>query len=122
MYSLKDINRNGFSELLLNGGFTGQGYTEGWINIAEFGPQRRLIGQLDYNHAPQPYSDNCGTVETGAKWQSSVLRVTPGPMPAFTQQAITGYCGNQRVATSTGPVQPLTLKPSPTGWLTGPLK
>ena len=122
LYALKDVNRNGFTELLLSGGFTGQGYTENWINIAELGPQRRLLGQLDYDHPPQAYSDNCGTVETGGTWQSFVLRVVPSASPTFTRQAISGRCGAERVATSIGTIKPLTLKPTPTGWLAGPLK
>ena len=122
MYSLKDINRNGFTELALEGGFTGQGSTEDWLEIAELGPVRRLLGLLDYDHPPQPYLDNCGAVDTGGTWTSWVIRVTPGKAPTFTRQAISGRCGNERVATSVGPVRPLILKPAPTGWSAGPLK
>ena len=122
MYAVNDVNRNGFTELVLNGGFTGQGATEGWLELAELGPVRRLLGQLDYDHAPQPYLDNCGAVESGGTWSSRVIRVTPGKVPRFTQQAISGRCGNERVATSLGPVRPLVLKPVPTGWTPAPLK
>ena len=122
LYALKDVNRNGSTEFLLSGGFTGQGYTVDWIDIAELGPQRRLLGQLDYDHPPQAYSDNCGTVETGGTWQSFVLRVVPSASPTFTQQAISGRCGAERIATSIGTIRPLTLKIAPTGWLAGPLK
>ena len=122
MYAVNDVNRNGFTELVLNGGFTGQGATEGWLELAELGPVRRLLGQLDYDHAPQPYLDNCGAVEVGGTWSSRVIRVTPGKVPKFTQQTISGRCGNERVATSLGPVRPLVLKPAPTGWTPAPLK
>ena len=83
---------------------------------------RRLLGQLDSDHAPQPYLDNCGAVETGGTWSSRVIRVTPGKAPTFTQQAISGLCGNERVATSLGAVRPFALKPAPTGWTPAPLK
>jgi hypothetical protein len=120
--AINDVNRNGFTELVLSGGFTGQGATEGWLEIAELGPVRRLLGQLDYDHASQPYLDNCGAVETGGTWSSRVIRVTPGKAPRFTQQTISGRCGNERVATSLGPVRPLILRPVPTGWTPAPLK
>ena len=122
MYAMNDVNRNGFTELVLSGGFTGQGATEGWLELAELGPVRRLLGQLNYDHAPQPYLDNCGAVEIGGTWSSRVVRVVPGKVPNFTQQAISGRCGNERVATSLGPVRPLALKPAPTGWTSAPLK
>ncbi|MBZ9752686.1 hypothetical protein K7W42_17730 [Deinococcus sp. HMF7604] len=122
MYALKDINRNGFTELVLDGGFTGQGYTEGWLDIVELGPVRRLLGQLNYEHLPQPYHDNCGVVESGGQWTSALIRVTPGPTPRYTWQQLTGRCGNERVATRTGPIKPLKLTPAPTGWAKGPMK
>lgn len=122
MSAMNDVNRNGFTELVLSGGFTGQGATEGWLELAELGPVRRLLGQLDYDHAPQPYLDNCGAVEAGGTWSSQVIRVTPGKVPRFTQQSISGRCDNERVATSLGPVRPLALKPAPTGWTPAPLK
>lgn len=122
MYALKDINRNGFTELVLNGGFTGQGNTEVWLDIVELGPVRRMLGRLNYEHLPQPYQDNCGAVESGGRWTSALIRVTPGPTPKYTWQQLTGNCGNEQVATKIGPVKPLKLTPAPTGWDKGPLK
>lgn len=121
LYVLKDINRNGFTELVLEGAGTGQGYTEGYLEIAELGPQRRLLGRLndEYN---SPYSDNCGTLDTPLAWTSRVIRVTPGTRPQFTQQVIQGKCGNERVATFTDAVQPLKLTPLPTGWSPAPIR
>ncbi|PTA69001.1 hypothetical protein [Deinococcus arcticus] len=121
MYALKDINQNGFTELVLEGGFTGQGYTEGFLEIAELRPQRRLLGKLNYEFG-QPYDDDCGVRSNGGVWSSRVIRVTPGPTPKFTQQLIQGRCGNFKVATSTGPVQPLKLTPAPTGWTPAPTR
>ncbi len=123
MSALQDINRNGFTELVLSGRYTEQGYTEEWVRIAELGPQPPLIGRLGDDRTPAPYSDYCGVVRTNdGMWRSLVLRVKPGPTPIFTQQAIAGECGHTKVATSTGPVRSLTLNPAPTGWLSGPLK
>jgi hypothetical protein len=121
MYALGDINRNGFTELVLEGGFTGQGYTEGYLEIAELRPQRRLLGTLNYEFN-SPYKDNCGTLDKALAWTSRVIRVTPGVTPQFTQQVIQGKCGNEQVATFTGGIQPLKLKPSPTGWTPAPTR
>lgn len=121
MYALKDINRNGFTELVLEGGFTGQGYTEGYLEIAELRPQRRFLGRLNYEFNP-PYKSNCGTLEKPLAWTSRIIRVTPGQAPQFTQQVIQGKCGDERTATFTGAIQPLTLKPLPTGWTPAPTR
>ncbi|GAA4020155.1 hypothetical protein GCM10022631_37200 [Deinococcus rubellus] len=122
LYALKDINQNGFTELVLEGGFTAQGGTEGYIEIAELQPQRRLLAQFKYDNQLQPYSDNCGAVETGGIWTSQVIRVTPGKNPQFTAQKIQGKCENERVATLTGALRPLKVQPLPTGWLSAPLR
>lgn len=121
LYALRDINRNGFTELVLEGGFFGQGYAEGLLEIAELRPRRRLLGRLNYQFN-SPYSDNCGVAETGGTWTSRVIRVVPGAAPQFTQQVIQGKCGDERTATFTGALQPLRLKPSPTGWTPAPIR
>lgn len=121
MYALRDINRNGFTELVLEGGFTGQGYTEGYLEIAELRPQRRLLGVLNDEFNP-PYKDNCGTLEKSLAWTSRIIRVTLGKAPQFTQQVIQGKCGDEKSATFTGAIQPLKLKPSPTGWTSAPTR
>lgn len=121
LYALKDINQNGFSELVLESGFTGQGYTEGAVKIAELRPQRRFLGVLNYENNP-PYKDNCGTLDKVLAWTSRVIRVTPGKTPQFTQQIIQGKCGNEKTATFVGAVQPLKLKSSPTGWTPAPTR
>lgn len=122
LYSLKDINQNGFTELVLEGGFTGQGATEGYFEIAELRPQRRLLAQFNYDHPPQPYSDNCGAVESGGAWVSQVIRIIPGKNPQFTTQQIQGKCDNERIATSTGAIRPVKVQSAPTGWISAPLR
>lgn len=119
--TLKDLNLNGRDELLLRGSFMGQGYTEGWVNIAEVGHDVRFLGQLDFKHLPQPYSDNCGAVEKGT-WESIVIRGVAGSPPSMTQQQLKGRCSNMNVATFAGPVRPLPLQTILVDWLTGPLK
>ncbi|MVN87606.1 hypothetical protein GO986_12600 [Deinococcus sp. HMF7620] len=121
MYALKDINRNGFTELVLEGGFSGQGYTGNFLEIVELGPVRRLLGRLNQQLLPQPYEDNCGVRSSGGQWTSALIRVTPGVTSSYTWQQLTGSRGNERVAISIGPVKPLKLTPFPTGWAKGPL-
>jgi hypothetical protein len=120
LQAVKDINLNGKDELLLVGADTGQGYTEGWLNLIEFQQGVRFLGQLDYNHLPQPYADNCGV--EGGTWKSVVLRVLPGRVPSYTQQDITGRCSNVKVATSAGPVRPLPLQTILVDWPSGPIR
>lgn len=117
MTALNDINANGFAELALYGGSLGQGYSVGQLQIAELRPSRRLLGELN-----EPSWDNCGLESGETYWRSQVIRVTPGPNPRYTQQALTGTCESYKVATSAGPLRPLALKPLPTGWIVGPLK
>lgn len=121
MYALKDINRNGFTELALGGGFTGQGTTDSYLEIAELAPQRRLLAAFNYVTGHLVWEDNCGAVGEGGTWQALVIRVTPGAAPSFTQQRILGRCTNERVATKTGAILPLKVKPEPTGWKSAPL-
>lgn len=122
LYALKDINQNGFTELVLEGGFTGQGATDSHFEIAELRPQRRLLAQFGYDHPPQPYSDNCGAVESGGTWVSQIIRVIPGKNPQFTAQQLQGKCGNERIVTSTGAIRPVKVQPAPTGWISAPLR
>ena len=119
--TVKDINLNGIDELLMIGSFMGQGHIEGWINIAELQQSVRFLGQLDYTHLPQPYSDNCGAEEKGT-WESIVVRVVPHSSPTYTQQTIKGLCTNMNTATSSRPVQPLPLQTILADWLNGPTK
>lgn len=114
MYAVKDINRNGYTELALEGGFTGQGITAGWLDVVELKPTRRSLAQLGV------FDDNCGAVESGAVWTGQVIRVTPGKTPTYTAQQISGACENQRTALKTGPIRPITAKPAPTGWTVAP--
>ena len=122
MYTLKDINRNGFSELAFSGGFTGQGFTSGYLEIAELAPQRRLLGAFWAKNDRLIYEDNCGAVvDNSGTWKSLVIRVTPGTNPTYTQQSISGKCSNVQKATSTGQETRVTLNPQPTGWVSAPL-
>lgn len=122
LYALKDINRNGFTELAFEGGFTGQGYTEGWLEIAELSPQRRYVATFNSDTKRLVYESNCGAVESGGVWESLVIRVTPGTTPQYTAQSISGKCGNERVATKVGSILPIPVKAVPTGWTPVPLK
>ncbi|WP_157451042.1 hypothetical protein [Deinococcus puniceus] len=122
LYAVKDINQNGFTELAFEGGFTGQGYTSGYVEVAELKPQRRYMATFNYNTKQQVYEDNCGAVESGGTWQSLVIRVTPAPTPKYTAQTISGSCEQQRVATKVGSIRPITVKAAPTGWTPAPLK
>ncbi|MDL2345210.1 hypothetical protein QOL99_13775 [Deinococcus sp. MIMF12] len=116
MYALKDINRNGYTELALSGGFTGQGYTTGYLEVAELAPQRRLLASFNSQNKLSVWEDNCGAVGSGGTWKARVIRVTPGAAPRFTQQPISGRCGNERTATGQGSVQAVKATPEPTGW------
>lgn len=120
MYAVKDINQNGFTELALDGGFTGQGYTEGWLDLLELRPQRRFIAQFNYDNKLQPWLDDCGIHMEG--WTSLLLKVTPGPTPKFTAQELKGKCGNERVVLKQGSVRAVTVKPAPTGFTPAPLR
>lgn len=122
MYALKDINRNGYSELALVGGFTGTGETVSDLHILELRPQRKILASFDYQNQLLVHDDNCGAVESGGTWKSLVIRVIPGPNPKFSKQQISGQCSNERQATQQGPILPVTVKATPTGWIPGPLK
>ncbi|WP_158680033.1 hypothetical protein [Deinococcus sp. NW-56] len=116
MYSVKDINRNGYTELALGGAFTGQGSTRGYLEIAEFAPQRRILASFSSSNGLAVREDNCGAVGSGGTWKSRVIRVTPGTVPRFTQQPISGRCGNDRTAAGQVSVQAVKVTAEPTGW------
>lgn len=122
LQAIKDSNTNGQDELLFVGFFTGQGTTEGWLNLAELQQGVRFLGQLDYQHLPAPYSDNCGAADPAGTWESVVLRVLPGSTPRYFQQAIKGRCTNMNKATTSGAVQPLSLQTILVDWQSGPVK
>ena len=115
MYALKDINRNGLTELALEYGFTGQGYTEGGVQVVELRPNRRQLARFE------AYADDCGVAESGGTWSSQVIRVTPGSTPKFTSQRIEGRCGEERT-TRQDAIRPVTTKVEPTGWVNAPTK
>lgn len=114
LYAVKDINRNGFTELGLEGYYGNMGTGEGWLTVAELQPGRRNLLRLDV------YSDDCLGVQTG--WKSQVIRVIPGATPQYTTQPIAGKCSNERVATSVGSIRPISVQATPTGWTPAPLK
>lgn len=122
LYAVKDINKNGFSELALEGSTYGQGLLEKWIDFAEIAPVRNYLAQLTV------YKDNCqatgraGITGDQLKWHSQVIRVTPGITPRYTAQTINGSCESEGVATKVGSVRPIPVKATPTGWTPAPLK
>lgn len=118
IYAVRDINRNGFSELALIRLLEGQGSSFQYLALAELHPVRRflMLQKVAYN--------DCGA--SGAEgWNSQVIRVTPASTPRFTQQALTGKCDNVepfRRVTKQGTVRPLISRPEPTGWVSAPLR
>lgn len=122
LYALRDINQNGYTELVLEGGFSENGTSIGSLDVAELRPQRRYLASFSVDQGREVWSSNCGALIDDAGWKSLVIRVTPGPSPKFTAQAIAGQCDNERAATSSGPVRPITVKPAATGWTPAPLR
>lgn len=118
MYSLKDINRNGYFELGLLRHLEGQGTANDYLAVVELRPNRRflMLEKVNYN--------DCGNMGT-AGWTSQVIRVNPATKPTFTRQNLSGRCDGvnafRRVA-GQGAIKPFTPSQEPTGWVTAPTR
>lgn len=93
--ALKDINRNGLSELLMSGIGTGAGgMTDGYLLLVEYsGSRPKIIGQL-----PSFY-DECGAVADSHVNYDARLYVTPGPRPTFEIQKFFRTCAQPHGST-----------------------
>lgn len=78
--SSADINRNGFSELILNSSGTGQGYTESKVTLIEVGS-----GNISFLGSVLIYESNDGAVENEADALTSAYKITvkPGTVPVY---------------------------------------
>ncbi len=77
LITLADINNNGLDELLLTGGFTGQGSTITWITILELGDTVNRFGFT------QVYEDNTATGREEITNTSLKIYVKAGESPRF---------------------------------------
>lgn len=117
MYSVKDINRNGYSELGMVRDESGQGTTYNYLVVTELRPTRRVLleQQVNYNDCAHAGENNV------YGWRSQVIRVTPSASPSYTSQQLKGRCNEYepfQIVTSQGAVKALTTKTTPTGWVT----
>lgn len=87
MYSVKDINKNGYSELGLVREASGQGTAYQYLMLTELRPSRKVLldEQVSYN--------DCADMGREG-WNSQVIRVSPASTPTFTKQLLTGTCGD----------------------------
>lgn len=85
LHAARDVNRNGRSELLLTGGFTGGGTSEDGVDLVEY-----LNGAPRVLHAFNTHYDNCTGQQTTST--SYVLKVVPGPRLTFTADTYSGSC------------------------------
>lgn len=69
--SLPDVNKNGLSEIVLDGGGSGQGYTETSINIHEI-----KAGNFDSLGVTPTYSDNSGAAEDQSKAKTTAYKIS----------------------------------------------
>ena len=81
---LPDINQNGFSEILLVGGGSGQGYTQGAVEIIEFTP-----GGIKSFGIADTYEDNFGTVKAKRYAKAYKISVQPGASPDYFRETYT---------------------------------
>ncbi len=82
--ALPDINQNGFSEIMLIGGGSGQGYTQGAVEIIELTPG----GVKDFGIA-DTYEDNFGTESAKKSAKAFRISVSPGKSPVFFRETYT---------------------------------
>ena len=76
--ALPDINENGFSEIMMIGGGTGQGYTKSAVEIIEFTP-----GGIKSFGIADTYEDNFGTENAKKSAKAFRITVSPGKNPVF---------------------------------------
>lgn len=112
LYSVNDINQNGFSELVLENWWNEGGLSNN-LDVAELRPTRQLLIK------------DLTTYLCLETLTTKVIRVTYGKTPKFTVQAITGTCNNNKAADrlqSVGSVKPLAVQTGPLDWKTAPIK
>lgn len=118
LYSVKDLNQNGMSELALIRELSGQGTTFRYLALAELWPARRFLMLQEVTY------DDCGNLGTTG-WTGQVIRVAKGQAPRFSSQALSGRCADttpfQKLTRHAAPV-PLRAVPVPTGWNTAPTR
>ncbi|MDP9765547.1 hypothetical protein [Deinococcus enclensis] len=116
LYSLKDINQNGTSELALVRELSGQGTTSRFLAVAELSPVRRFLMLEEVTY------DDCGNMGTEG-WKAQVIRVAKGPAPRYSSQALNGRCTDVtpflQLTRQAAPA-PLLVAPKPTGWVSAP--
>lgn len=77
--ALPDINQNGFSEIMMIGGGSGQGYSMGAVEIIELAP-----GGVNTLGIADTYEDDFGTAASGKKSARAFsVSVLPGKSPVF---------------------------------------
>lgn len=124
MNALKDINRNGLSELLLGNGAGGGGTFDYEVSVFEYqGAQPRNLATIATVH------DECGLHADTGSWVAAIY-VSPGRTPAYFAQRLTGKCNavfthaGNRVAVDSAPsrdgfgaraVRPVAAIPDPHG-------
>jgi hypothetical protein len=81
---LPDINQNGFSEIMLIGGGTGQGYTLGAVEIIELTPG----GVISFGTA-DVYEDNFGTETARKSAKAFKISVRAGKNPVYFRETYT---------------------------------
>jgi hypothetical protein len=82
--ALPDINRNGFSEILMMAGGSGQGYTQRAIEIIEFTP-----GGIKSFGIADIYEDNLGTEDARKSAKAYKISVRPGKTPVYFRETFT---------------------------------
>ena len=82
--ALPDINQNGFSEIMLIGGGTGQGYTQNAVEIIELTP-----GGVNAFGIADTYEDNFGTEDAKKSATAYKISVLSGKTPVFFREAYT---------------------------------
>lgn len=103
--ALPDVNKNGLSEIVLEGGGTGQGYTSGVIDIFEF-----KSGVLSFLGRADTYSDNSGAAEEDSKVLTTAYKilVQAAADPVFSRDTYEKR-GNAKTWTLTKKAEKLSL-------------
>jgi hypothetical protein len=108
--ALKDINRNGRSELLMTGVDSGAGgIMDGYTLLAEYSSsgQPTVLGVLPAFH------DECGAHDSRANYEARGY-VTPGPRPTFELQKVFRPCPSATgVITGSAPAPRVPVKLAP---------
>lgn len=117
MYAVKDINRNGYTELAFVGGYATKGESTTFLDIAEFAPKRRMLAKFNYNLIG---FDTCAAQGSRGISQESIIRVIPSATPTYTRQILSSRCGRESAPPKFGPIKSITVRPKPTGWRVAP--